>query len=663
MANTSSTRPALYLDLDDEITAVIDRLSSIEGDEVTLVVPKGAVVLQSAVNLKLLKKAAARYQKRLVIVTRDETGLSLASRAGIPTKASVGGKIIEANQAIQKAPEIPTIHEYGEVKETFGEPVIREGEPVEQEANQVASQEPNADVRPSLRAVVEAERIQQQLDREATQRAKVADAVAATDTSLVTQVRPSKKIRESVRPSRTIPPEDSSVSRTSQTPGDTTSRDDAAKSKKESARKFSLASVLQFARKPKERKLRTEEAIPGHGNGRGPSNSHSKDKRIRLLPKWPWKWIGVGVGSAAVIIFLVMTFGFAKASVEITPKTEKTVLDSELVGKNEVDPERKEVHGTIAALNKEGKKSVPPTGEKETGAKASGSVTINNVFSDKPQTLAAGSKIKSGGGQTFLLSASVTVPGATVASGKAVPGTATASVTAEAVGDQYNVGPGSFIFPDLTAEQQKGITASSSAAMAGGNKKKVRTLTASDVDEAKKAIQAELAPTLLTDLRAKLADGEEILEGATQDALTKVSSAVPVGGEVPEGTEQVEVKATVEVKAMVIKPEEVRAVARSELQKTVPTNQELVEQEPTITYSLKSVDFKQEKIILTVHAEQESVFRIDAGALLGELSGKTETEARELLKNKQEVEKADVKLIPVWRRHIPRGSRIYIDVR
>ena len=361
-------------------------------------------------------------------------------------------------------------------------------------------------------------------------------------------------------------------------------------------------------------------------------------------------------------VFLIATFGFAKASVDLTPKTEKTVFDAEFVAKKEADPEKKEVTGTISALSKEGKKSVPPSGEKETGAKATGTVTINNVFSDKPQTLAAGSKLKSGN-LIFLLTTSVTVPGATVDQGKAVPGTASASVTAEAIGDQYNIGPSSFTFPDLSAEQQKGITASSGAAMSGGNKKKVKTLTANDVEEAKKAIKAELVPVVTTELRAKLVEGEEILEGALVDALTKVSTAVPVGGEVPEGTEQVEVTATVEVKAMVIKPEEVRAVARAELQKTVPTNQELVEQEPNITYQFKSVDFKQDKMILTVHAEQESVFMIDTQALTIELSGKTEQEARDLLHGKTEIESADLTLTPFWRRHLPRGSRINIDVR
>ena len=235
MPETSPTRPALYLDLDDEITAVIDRLGSVAGEEVTLVVPKGAVVLQSAVNLKLLKKAAARYQKKLVVVTRDETGLALAARAGIPTKTHVGGKIIEASQPIKKAPEIPTIHEYGEVKEAAGEPVIREIDQVESaegattratggSASDGAAPGTAGAVRPSLRAVVEAERIQRQLEREARLRAQQEEnltkksagakaAVSDSGQSLVSKVRTAKSTHDLAKPARTLPPENIRTSR------------------------------------------------------------------------------------------------------------------------------------------------------------------------------------------------------------------------------------------------------------------------------------------------------------------------------------------------------------------------------------------------------------------------------------------------------------------
>ena len=46
----------LYLELDEEITSVIDKLTQIEDDEVILVAPIGAQLLSSLVNFKLLKR-------------------------------------------------------------------------------------------------------------------------------------------------------------------------------------------------------------------------------------------------------------------------------------------------------------------------------------------------------------------------------------------------------------------------------------------------------------------------------------------------------------------------------------------------------------------------------------------------------------------------------
>lgn len=74
----------IYLEPDEEITSVIDKLKALEQDvkKVTLVVPKGAALLQSVVNLKLLKREGDVLKKDLSLVTQDRIGRNLASQAG-----------------------------------------------------------------------------------------------------------------------------------------------------------------------------------------------------------------------------------------------------------------------------------------------------------------------------------------------------------------------------------------------------------------------------------------------------------------------------------------------------------------------------------------------------------------------------------------------------
>jgi hypothetical protein len=79
----------IYLEVDAEITEAIDKLKSAKGDAVKVVVPARSSLLQSAVNLKLLKKAAKDHKKELALVTNDKTATYLAGGIGLAVAASL----------------------------------------------------------------------------------------------------------------------------------------------------------------------------------------------------------------------------------------------------------------------------------------------------------------------------------------------------------------------------------------------------------------------------------------------------------------------------------------------------------------------------------------------------------------------------------------------
>lgn len=82
----------LYLEADEEITSAIDKLLELDAETVSIVVPKRSALLQSIVNLKLLKKAAQDSGKNLILVTGDRTSTHLAARIGLPVAATLGGE-------------------------------------------------------------------------------------------------------------------------------------------------------------------------------------------------------------------------------------------------------------------------------------------------------------------------------------------------------------------------------------------------------------------------------------------------------------------------------------------------------------------------------------------------------------------------------------------
>lgn len=83
-------RQTLYLDIDEEITSVVDKLKGAETAGIDLVIPKEALVLKSVVNLKLLKKQAETLGKEITIVTTDKVGRKLAEQIGIPVVEKPG---------------------------------------------------------------------------------------------------------------------------------------------------------------------------------------------------------------------------------------------------------------------------------------------------------------------------------------------------------------------------------------------------------------------------------------------------------------------------------------------------------------------------------------------------------------------------------------------
>jgi len=93
----------IYLESDEEITSVLDKLKQTEEKSIILVIPSGATLLQSLVNLKLLSKKANELKKEIALVTSDKIGRNLASLAGL----SVYSDLKEKGKIIPKKPELP----------------------------------------------------------------------------------------------------------------------------------------------------------------------------------------------------------------------------------------------------------------------------------------------------------------------------------------------------------------------------------------------------------------------------------------------------------------------------------------------------------------------------------------------------------------------------
>lgn len=89
-------KDVIYIDVDDEITSIIDKVENSEQKVVALVLPKRAASLQSIVNMKLLARSAKTSGKNPVLITSEAALMPLAGAAGIHVAKN-----------LQSKPEIP----------------------------------------------------------------------------------------------------------------------------------------------------------------------------------------------------------------------------------------------------------------------------------------------------------------------------------------------------------------------------------------------------------------------------------------------------------------------------------------------------------------------------------------------------------------------------
>ena len=114
----AADKDTIYIDIDDEITGIIDKLRTSDSKLVALVLPKRASVFQSIVNMKLLKRAADDSKKNLVLITSEAGLLPLAGAAGVHVAKTLTSKpSIPLGPAAEDLGE-ETIDEAGEVADT-----------------------------------------------------------------------------------------------------------------------------------------------------------------------------------------------------------------------------------------------------------------------------------------------------------------------------------------------------------------------------------------------------------------------------------------------------------------------------------------------------------------------------------------------------------------
>lgn len=388
----------IYLEPDEEITSVIDKLSAVSDHAVAVVVPKNSSLFQSLINLKLLAKEGEKQSKKIALITTNKVGQRLAAQVGLQTYNTVGalGNVPTAEpRAPHKAPVVET-EEVDGVRVNRYQPAVADGaeasEPIEETDLPTVAAEP-ADL-----AVIAAEPEEALVAAEPASKKLPEKANSEADSEIIT-VESEKKVAE--RPAVAI----------------------SADTQPEASLPAVVSRGYKMAREPFT---------------------------------MPWRSLIVALVLLIISCGLIYVF-LPRATVTLTFPAQSDNQTLTLTAQTGATPSDLTVAGTTISAQKQVTQTFAATGKKDIGTKATGSVTISNTASSSPITLAAGT-IFTANSQQFTLDKAVTVAGAVVSNGNAVAGKGTGTITAVSAGDSGNINNANFTI----AGQSKYVTATGS---------------------------------------------------------------------------------------------------------------------------------------------------------------------------------------------------------
>lgn len=644
----------LYIDADEEITSIIDRVRKSAAGEIIIVAPKQSLLLQSLVNLKLLKKETDRRSKKVIIVTQDKTGKKLIEKAGIVVQNRFDDSLQEYEDQAYISKKEKDIHEYDDILDDiekkdeelevgsdkyFDEPLPKTNEKKEINENigQISFVEKSIPER-SQKKSLQKKNIAKRKDDEAKEesRVKMSDIIAG----------PKQKTKKSQK--ITAPKIENEKRIVPKTSGFYANTEFGSKADKKTDIFFSETQAPTAASSRRDKKIMKTERIRG------------KSSRYFFI---------FSMAIFGIAIFLGMRFLLPKATIIIHLNYQNEAISETLeanAGAAKIDSEKKiipavkeqqivEKTGEFSATGSQALPGQP----KENNGKAKGSVVIYNEFSSENQPLVVTTRLETEDGKIFRITKNTIVPGMTKLGSENKPGAIEVEVVADNPGEEYNIDPAEFKIPGFKGgPKYEKFFAKSSKAMSGGAKSGPLSVSSQDIVKAKEKLFAEAKEEALSQLKKRLpAERKFFDEGAIAEIVSAESSVSP-------GTQAEKFSYTVKVSARVLafSEDDVKGLLKTKAEKEGRKAQAVYFEKPLNYLLIESP--KDENF---VKCETKTDIRIAAEPDLANFKkgslGKDYTELETLIKSYPSIQKADVNFWPFYVKRIPMNEkRVRIEI-
>jgi len=519
----------IYLETGEDIASLASKVKSVEGDAVSFVVPRGASIAQSVVNLKILKREAEKAGKQVSLVTKDKISKNLASQVGLIVYQTVE----EAKKAI------PTMEGAGFAVTSKK---IQGGIHINRYERDEEVEEDNQEVEGEI---TESPKLKEEIDevlKEPERKASTAEGAG---------VRTESVGKENSKPKKTV-----------SVPIDSDHKDD----------KTSLSGEVSPTGRKDKKML--------------------KRKKIGLRKKPIIIITSLFLIAALVLSYIFVPraeISVVLATQDIS-KDYEIVIDKNI---EETNIDEIKIPGEEIVINQDLTKDFESTGEKEVGNKASGEITFYNYDyqSSDPKILPAGTALVAQT-LTFITTEEVTIPGATATivqgSIKVTPSTSKGKVEAQSPGTEYNIDASNFIVQSYSGSDRENVYGQSSSALSGGTSEKKQIVSVDDLERAKSEIKTELSGKVLESI-TQSADKEELKVIASSFVEEEVS--FETDKQADEESANFTAKLTLKTTTIAFSESAFRALIVVLVEKDLEEDQMLVNPEKSdLDYDLLSMD-------------------------------------------------------------------------
>ena len=370
------------------------------------------------------------------------------------------------------------------------------------------------------------------------------------------------------------------------------------------------------------------------------------------------KLILIGLAVLLIIGFILWSIFVAPhATIKIAAKTNGESINTpvQLLSSQDTNAAKSTIRAAVESSSEEKTMEVKPTGRKDVGEKAGGTVVFENTTL-QDVTLQAGATLESSGGLKFVTGEGVTIPRGSVncpnifnCSGS--PGTASVSVVAAENGSKYNAATGQ------VSGGPSGVSGSFEGPTSGGVSKFIKVVTEADVQAAKQELVKQSSAAQRDALKAKFGTDIVVLTESFAVSYDKTSVSPAIGEDAENGAT---LKTTAKYQLYGVSRDEVGKFVEAYMQKQFKdekvTDQRIYEngsKGATFQDITKANSGAKATLVVTAQIgpkiDEEKIKQASHNMRYGEV--------QQQVQSIKGVEQVDVKFFPFWLNTVPSDNK------